>query len=46
MKIILSLMVCLIGSYIGQYIFGNIPIANWLCGALTGICSLTIWIYQ
>jgi hypothetical protein len=42
MKIITMLLVIISGAFLGQNVCGDIPLANWVFGALTGITCILI----
>ena len=43
MKILFVSIICVGSALFGQLVVGDIPVANWFCGVLAGIVSLTIW---
>lgn len=42
-KTIAVLVYCLSGAFVGQVIFGDMPVINWSIGAFTGILADIIW---
>jgi hypothetical protein len=44
MKLILTITICLGSAFFGQQVVGDIPVANWICGALAGLVSMAIWL--
>ena len=42
LQILIIAIVCLSSAFIGQVVFAQIPVVNWILGALAGLISMAI----